>query len=173
MKADCPNTALLLSFRCLLQALGLRFICHFTLAIHFWLPKYLSVTFVKLKRASAILFLLIFGLQALGFKTHFCYHTNGTRFHGDCAEQLEKAEASGKSKASFHELKYRCIDIKLDKQYQQDSAFNNFNDQLFVLTSVPELPFITSLDIRQAIPVFSCRGGPPIFTQSLRGPPLV
>ncbi len=88
-------------------------------------------------------------------------------------EQIEKAETSGKSKASFHELKYRCIDIKLDKQYQQHSAFNNFNDQFFALTLVPELPFIASFDIRQTIPVFSCRGGPPILTPSLRGPPLV
>jgi hypothetical protein len=127
----------------------------------------------NLKRASAILFLLIFCLQSLGFKTHFCYHTDGTRFHGDCAEQIEKAATSGKSKASFHELKYRCIDIKLDKQYQQHDAFKNFNDHYFVFTSVPELPLITSIHQRQAIPIFSCRGGPPIFTPSLRGPPLV
>ena len=86
---------------------------------------------------------------------------------------MGKAEPSSHSKASFHEQKYVCKDVKLDKQYQPHYAFKSFNDQLFILTSVPELPLITSIQKRQAIPPFSCRGGPPIGTQFLRGPPLV
>ncbi len=99
---------------------------------------------------------------------------DGTRFHGDCTEHMQKAETTSHSKPSVHEKKYVCFDVKLDKQYhQQHYAFKNFNDQYFVLASVPELPFIAALDIRHTIPIFSCRGGPPIYTQSLRGPPSV
>lgn len=86
---------------------------------------------------------------------------------------MGKAEHPGHSKASFNELKYVCFDIKLDKQYQQHYAFKSFNEQLFILASVPELPLITFIQKRQTIPISSCRGGPPILTQSLRGPPLV
>lgn len=126
-----------------------------------------------MKKVTSILFLFIFCVQAFSFKTHFCYHTDGTRFHGDCTEQMGKAEPSSHSKASFHEQKYVCKDVKLDKQYQAHDAFKNFTDFFFVLTPVPELPVITSNYKRQAIPLFSCRGGPPIATQFLRGPPLV
>ncbi len=126
-----------------------------------------------MKKVTAILFLLIFCVQAFSFKTHFCYRTDGTRFHGNCIEHMEKAEPSSYSKASFHEHKYNCTDIKSDKQYQQHSVFKNFNDQYFTLIQAPELPLITFIHKRQAIPPFSCRGGPPVGTQFLRGPPLV
>jgi len=126
-----------------------------------------------LKKATAILFLLVFAVQSLSFKTHVCYHNDGTRYHGDCTQEMSKTEHSGHSKSSFHEQKYECFDVKLDKQYQQHYSFKNFNDQYIVLVSVPELPLITFIQKRQTIPIFSCRGGPPILTQSLRGPPLV
>lgn len=86
---------------------------------------------------------------------------------------MHETESLTGSKANFHEQKYVCFDIKLDKQYQQHYAFKSFNEQLFILTSVPELPLVTFVHKRKAIPIFSCRGGPPILTQSLRGPPLV
>ncbi len=126
-----------------------------------------------MKKAVAILVLLIFCVQAFSFKTHFCYRTDGTRFHGDCTEQMGKAESSSYSKASFHEQKYVCKDVKLDKQYQPHYTFKNFADFFVILTPIPELPVITSNYKRQAIPPFSCRGGPPVCTQFLRGPPLV
>ncbi len=83
------------------------------------------------------------------------------------------AEANGYKKAFVYELKYVCLIIKLDKQYQQHSVFKNFNDQYFTLIQAPELLLITFVHKRQAIPLFSCRGGPPILTSFLRGPPLV
>jgi hypothetical protein len=86
---------------------------------------------------------------------------------------MEKAEPSSYSKASFHEHKYVCKDVKLDKQYQPHYNFKNFTDFFFVLTHVPGLPVISSNYKRQAIPPSSCRGGPPEGALFLRGPPLV
>ncbi len=126
-----------------------------------------------MKKVTAILFLFIFCVQAFSFKTHFCYNTDGSRFHGDCTQYMGKDEPFNQSTASFHELKYNCTDIKSDKQYQQHSVFKNFSDQYFTLIQTPELLLITFIHKRQAIPLFSCRGGPPILTSFLRGPPLV
>jgi len=126
-----------------------------------------------LKKVTAILFLFIVCVQAFSFKTHFCYNTDGSRFHGDCTQYIGKDEPFNQSTTSFHELKYNCTDIKSDKQYQQHSVFKNFSDQYFTLIQTPELPLITFIHKRQAIPLFSCRGGPPILTSFLRGPPLV
>ncbi len=126
-----------------------------------------------MKKVTAILFLFIVCVQAFSFKTHFCYNTDGSRFHGDCTQYIGKDEPFNQSTTSFHELKYNCTDIKSDKQYQQHSVFKNFSDQYFTLIQTPELPLITFIHKRQAIPLFSCRGGPPILTSFLRGPPLV
>ncbi len=98
---------------------------------------------------------------------------DSSRFHGDCTAHMEKEEAGRGFQASFHQAKYNCTDIKSEKQYQQHSIFKNFNDQYFTLIQAPELPLITFIHKRQAIPPFSCRGGPPVGTQFLRGPPLV
>ncbi|MGI8581765.1 MAG: hypothetical protein ACR2KX_06210 [Chitinophagaceae bacterium] len=99
---------------------------------------------------------------------------DGSRFHGDCTAHMEKEEAGRGFQAFFHQAKYNCTDIKSDKLYQQQhSVFKNFNDQYFTLIQAPELPLITFIHKRQAIPLFSCRGGPPILTSFLRGPPLV
>ncbi|MFN2438875.1 MAG: hypothetical protein ABR503_06715 [Chitinophagaceae bacterium] len=126
-----------------------------------------------MKKVTAILFLFIFCVQAFSFKTHYCYHTDGTRFHGDCTEHMEKAEYNSHSNASFHEQKYVCSDVTLDKQFQAHYTFKKITDAFFILTHVPELPVITSGYKRQALALFSCRGGPPIMTSFLRGPPLV
>jgi hypothetical protein len=126
-----------------------------------------------LKKVTAILFLYIFYVQAFSFKTHFCYYHDGTRFHGDCTEHLEKAENISHSNATFHEQKYVCEDVTLDKQFVSHYTFKKFADAYFIVTPVSELPVIISRYKRQAIPPFSCSGGPPILTAFLRSPPLV
>ncbi len=126
-----------------------------------------------MKKVTAILFLFLFCVQAFSFKTHYCYHTDGSRFHGDCTEHLAKAEPSSHTQASFDEQRYVCKDVTLDKQFQAHYTFKKIADTYFIVALVPELPVITSGYKRQAIPPFSCRGGPPVGTQFLRGPPLV
>jgi hypothetical protein len=106
----------------------------------------------------------------IGFVYHACQVFLKMTTNNFKSKTLVMANKLGRS---FHEQKYECFDVKLDKQYQQHYSFKNFNDQYIVLVSVPELPLITFIQKRQTIPIFSCRGGPPILTQSLRGPPLV
>ena len=87
---------------------------------------------------------------------------------------MGKDDHSDLSKTTFHEQKYVCHDIQLEKNYQQhDYSFKNFNDYNFDLLVIPELPVIVIFIKRQAIPLSSCRGGPPLLTQYLRGPPLI
>jgi hypothetical protein len=124
-------------------------------------------------RISSILILIIFASYSFTFKSHYCYNHDGTRFHGDCTAYLKNAEKNNKlSTSSVHEQRYVCYDVQLNKQYQQqDYSIKSLNDFLFELPPIPELPVVVSLSQPHAIPLFSCRGGPPLFTELLRGPP--
>lgn len=132
-------------------------------------------TFDVLKRAASILLLFVFGAYAFTFKSHYCYHHDGTRFHGDCGEFMRGTEKNGHSAApSIYEQKYVCYDVQLNKHYQQqDHTFKTFNDFLFIVPPIPELPTHISTFNKPGITVFPCRGGPPLVTRFLRGPPLV
>lgn len=124
-------------------------------------------------RLSSILLLIVFGFYSFTFKTHYCYHHDGTRFHGNCGEYVQEAKKNGNSpNSSIHEKKYVCYNVQLDKQYQQDYSFKSFDDTLFVFPTPVELRLVTFPSQKNSIPLFSCRGGPPLITRSLRGPPL-
>lgn len=86
----------------------------------------------------------------------------------------DAAKNGESSNTSIHETKYVCYDVQLNKQYhQQDYSIKTFHDFLFILLVIPELPANISPSQKRVIPLFSCRGGPPLLTQYLRGPPLV
>lgn len=125
-----------------------------------------------MKRVAAILLLLIFGISSFTFKTHYCYYPDGHRFHGDCGEHITKSKSSKYSQTYFHEKKYVCHDIQLDKQFSQhDYSIKNFSDSYYIFPAVFEISVITTLSGNWALPIFSCRGGPPLFPNSLRAPP--
>lgn len=127
-----------------------------------------------MKRLSAILLLIIFGVSSFSYKTHYCFYKNGTRYHGDCCEyipQIEKNKIPNQS--ILFQQKYFCQNFPLEKQFhQQDYSFNNFSDYLFDLPVVEDLRVIIFPASKHHLPVFSCRGGPPISSKSLRGPPF-
>jgi len=125
-----------------------------------------------LKKIFAILLLFIFGAYAFTLKSHYCYHPDGTRFHGDCGDFTKGKHRHGTT--SIQEQKYICHDVQLDKQFhQQDYSFKNFCDSDYIFPVIMDTPAINTLPFNYAVPIFSCRGGPPLPAQSLRGPPLV
>ena len=128
-----------------------------------------------MKRLSAILFLIILGVSSFTFKTHYCYHHDGTRFHGDCGEHIRGIEkGNGHHLPVVHEQKYICQNVQLEKQFhQQDYSFKKISEYLFELPVVETVPSVIFQTDKHQLPVFSCRGGPPTVTKFLRGPPLV
>ncbi len=126
------------------------------------------------KKIVTILFLFVFSISSFTFKTHYCYYNNGKRFHGDCEADIRAAEKqAGHTQTLLHEQKYVCHNIQLDKQYQQQNySFKNFHDHFFIVPAPQEIFINVFLNDGQPIPIFSCRGGPPLFTEKLRGPPL-
>jgi hypothetical protein len=127
-----------------------------------------------LKKRNSILLLLIFCVYSFTFKTHYCYYADtGKRFHGDCGEFERAAEKKNSDpNASFHKQKYNCYNVELNKQYQQqDFSIKSFSDFTLILPQMPELPIIIFSSQKQGIPLFSCRGGPPLVSFILRGPP--
>ena len=74
---------------------------------------------------------------------------------------------------TFHQEEFNCRIIQLEKQYQQAHYFNTIGLDAFILPETIQLPLIVPISDCQTIPIFSCRGGPPLKTISLRGPPLV
>jgi len=128
-----------------------------------------------MNRLSAILLLIIFGVSSFTFKTHYCYHNDGTRFHGDCSEHIHEVEnGNGLQLAVVHEQKYICQDVHLEKQYyQQDYSFKTFSAYLFELPLFDTvLPLIFLADKHQLL-VFPSLVSPPPVSRFLRGPPLV
>ena len=73
---------------------------------------------------------------------------------------------------TFQPQEFECNNVQLEKQYQNANYYNNFETCLFIIPDTIQLPLIIVMSNPQAIPMFSCRGGPPSPTLSLRGPPL-
>jgi hypothetical protein len=88
-------------------------------------------------------------------------------------EHLQKAENALDVKATFHQQKHICNDIKLDRQYQQqDFSIKSINVCWFIIPEIAQLPFVVLASPAHTIPLFSCRGGPPHISHNpLRGPP--
>lgn len=128
-----------------------------------------------MKKLLTILLIFVFGASSFTYKTHYCYYPDGHRFHGDCQKEIRAAkEKSGTCIALLLPKQYVCQDIQMDKQFHQhDYSFKNFSDACYILPVTIELQVITSLPGNYAIPVFSCRGGPPLAGSSLRGPPAI
>ena len=127
-----------------------------------------------MKRLTSILLLIVFGVSSFTFKTHYCYHKDGTRFHGDCTEHIHEVEkGNGQQLAVVHAQKYICQNVQLEKQfYQQDYSFKDFSAYLFELPLV-ETPRVIFLADKHRLLVFPCLSGPPNVTRFLRGPPLI
>ncbi len=130
--------------------------------------------FTKMKKAGSIILLSLFCVYSFTSKTHYCYYTDTCkRFHGDCGK-FERAakKTNGASNTFLYEHKYDCHNIELNKQYQHsDFSIKSFSDCTFILPEIPELPLIIFSSQKQVIPLFSCRGGPPLVSFLLRGPP--
>ena len=128
-----------------------------------------------MRRVSAILLLIIFGVSSFSFKTHYCFYENGTSYHGDCCEYILQIQKNKLPQQSIlFQQKYFCQNFSLEKQFhQQDYSFNNFSDYLFDFPAAEDLRVIIFLPIKHQLPIFSCRGGPPFLSAlSFRGPPL-
>lgn len=91
-----------------------------------------------MKRLSAKFLLIIFGVSSFTFKTHYCYHHDGTKFPGDCGANIREIEKlNGHHHPVIHEQKYICQDVQLEKQFhQQDYSFKSFSEYLFDLPVV-------------------------------------
>ncbi|HEX9509474.1 MAG TPA: hypothetical protein VF939_03260 [Puia sp.] len=128
-----------------------------------------------MKKLLTILLLFAFGVYSFTYKTHYCYYADGHRFHGDCQKEIRQAkEKLGNCIALLLPKHYICQDIQMDKQFhQRDYSFKNFSDTCYILPVTFELQVTVSLPGNYAIPVFSCRGGPPLGSSLLRGPPTV
>lgn len=126
-----------------------------------------------MSRFTSILLLTIFASYSFTFNTLYCYTKDGTRFYGDATEYIRKAELTSHSRISFYPRKYFCHDVQLNKNYQQaDYSFKSFNNYFFILSIITGIPAAFSYSKRQVIPLFSCRGGPPLISDNpFRGPP--
>jgi hypothetical protein len=125
-----------------------------------------------LTKLASILFLLIFGVYSFTFKTHYCYNKDGSRFHGNCKIHATNAHLASLLSTTFQPQEFECHNVQLEKQYQQANYYNNFETGVFILPATIKLPLVVAMSESLAIPMFSCRGGPPSPTLSLRGPPL-
>lgn len=112
-------------------------------------------------------------MYSFTFKTHYCYNKDGSRFHGHCSGYLHHEDPSGLKKNTFQPQEFSCHIVQLEKQYQHPHFYNDPGVGVFILPPVLQLPLIIAAADKQAVPVFACRGGPPLPTLSLRGPPLV
>lgn len=126
-----------------------------------------------MRKVAAILLLLIFSIYAFNAKTHYCYHQHGGRFHGDCTAYLKKSSTPSNTGTVLNERKYVCYDVLLDKAFKQtDDAFKGFSDCLCQPVLLHDIalpaPFVKTF----SVPVFACRGGPPLLIRSLRAPPV-
>lgn len=126
-----------------------------------------------LKRLLAILLLAVFGLYSFTFKTHYCYHLDGSRFHGDCRAEMKAAEQRwGTSQALLHDRHYVCYDISLEKQYKYpDYTIKSMQDHFFILPPALGLLPLLPLPVKVVSRLFASCDGPPVLAQSLRGPP--
>lgn len=111
-------------------------------------------------------------MYSFTFKTHYCYQLDGSRFHGDCTKHIQNAEQSSLHSVTVESQEFDCHIVQLEKQYQQAHYFNNFGACEFIIPTTVYFPLIVVVSDRQNIPMFSCRGGPPLQTLSLRGPPV-
>jgi hypothetical protein len=82
------------------------------------------------------------------------------------------AELSNLLRTTFQPREFECHNVQLEKQYQQTNYYNNFETGVFIISATIKLPLVVAMSESLAIPMFSCRGGPPSSTLSLRGPPL-
>jgi hypothetical protein len=142
--------------------------------VKFLLLKRLSfATFDSVNRISSIFLISIFCIYSFTFKSHYCYHYDGTRFHGDCEAYKQKTETNlNKSTAFLYEQKYVCYNAQLNKQYQrQNCNYKSFNDFVFTLASQSEFQTIINPSKKKRIALFFCRGGPPLIERLLRSPP--
>ena len=111
-------------------------------------------------------------MSSFTFKTHYCYNQDGSRFYGICTDHVHPVANSTLRSTTFQTQEFECHNVQLEKQYQHARYYNNFETCVFILPATVNLPLIVAISDRQAIPMFSCRGGPPLQTLSLRGPPL-
>jgi len=71
-----------------------------------------NAIFTYLKRSASILFFVIFCVYSFTFKTHYCYNQDGSRFHGDCTEYLQKVEHSNLHSATFQPQEFECHNVQ-------------------------------------------------------------
>jgi len=62
--------------------------------------------------------------------------------------------------------------VQLEKQYQKVHYYSTLDACVFIIPTTEQLPMFAAMFDRQDSPMLSCRGGPPLQTLSLRGPPL-
>ena len=111
-------------------------------------------------------------MYSFTFKSHYCYNQDGSRFHGDCTKHVQNADQSNLHSVTVESQEFDCHIVQLEKQYQQSHFFSHVDAGVFIIPTTVQLPLIVVVSDRQAIPMFSCRGGPPLQILSLRGPPL-
>ncbi len=130
-----------------------------------------------MKKTSSILILIAFCVYSFVFKTHYCYYTDtDIRFHGDCEHEIKDAAARGDlAKTNLFPKHYVCYDYFKDAKPNLSKLIvvkNTFDNIFIIFVSIHDLARrIQTVD--WLIPEIKSRGGPPLISNSFRGPPLV
>ncbi len=119
----------------------------------------------------------LFCLYTFTIKTHYCYHHDShERFHGDCQEYIKEAMAEGGEHDSYlFPPHYYCIDIFKDAQFHKTQVTivdPPVSDAFILPLCLGIISFYDDLEYHPLLEI-QCRGGPPLSTLFLRGPPLV
>lgn len=125
-----------------------------------------------MNRFTGIVLIWILGFYTFTQKTHYCYYSNGERYHGNCG--AGRPRIVRRNFLVIYADLYNCVDIYKDGlQFKQDHTTFNFYTYFavppnFQYNNNPQAPIIKSWGFR----IFLCRGGPPLTAESLRGPPV-
>ncbi|MGH2643029.1 MAG: hypothetical protein ACRDE2_03705 [Chitinophagaceae bacterium] len=134
-----------------------------------------------MKKIVVIVWLFAFGNYIFTYKTHYCFFPDGQRFYGDCEpgyhQQIKKYVTLGKlPPESIFPDPFHCVEFQKDSLLYKQSLPSVLPHIDFgglpsycIFNFVPPLRVIAFIPL----PVFSCRGDPPLHPNILRGPPLV
>ncbi len=131
-----------------------------------------------MKRIIAILLLFSFGSYIFAYKTHYCFYPDGGRYHGDCEPELhqelnEYASLDESLPDTIFPEHFDCYNFHKNtiQSKQELTSICHSDTQFLPAYCIARLRPGTAAIRFISIPVFSCRGGPPLLPNSLRAPP--
>lgn len=133
-----------------------------------------------MRRITAVILIFALGNFIFTYKSHYCFFPNGQRFHGDCEpdyhHQIKEYAVVGETPPpGYFPEPFHCNEFQKNNIVYKQTLLPvlshidfNFFPSFFCFnfrTISEEITFDT-------LPTFSCRGGPPLPPNVLRGPPL-